>query len=438
METPATTRPRVVILGAGFGGLYAARALKKVPVDVTVVDRRNHHLFQPLLYQVATAALAPGEIAKPIRSILRSQRNAEVFLAEAQRVDVDAKKVILRDGELAYDYLILSTGGQYSYFGHPEWERIAPGLKSLEDALDIRRRILYAFEKAERETDEQRRKKLLTFVIIGGGPTGVEMAGAIAEIARQVLVRDFRRINPREARVVLLEAAPRVLTNMAEDLSQNAEASLRELGVEVHTSARVTAMERQTVWMGDQKIEAATILWAAGVAASPLTSSLGVPLDQAGRVMVEPDLSIPGHKEVFVIGDAAVFLHQTGSPLPGMCPVAMQQGQHVAENIRDDLAQKPRKSFHYIDRGQLATIGRSAAVCDFHVARFTGFFGWLIWLWVHIFFLIGFENRIIVMLRWAWSYFTVSRAARLITGNLEELNPLEEQGPAAATRGAKK
>jgi NADH dehydrogenase len=432
------SRPHVVILGAGFGGLYAARALKKTPVAVTVVDRRNHHLFQPLLYQVATAALAPGEIAKPIRAILRSQRNAEVFLAEAQRIDVESNKVILRDGVLAYDYLIIATGGQYSYFGHPEWERLAPGLKTLEDALDIRRRILYAFERAERETDEHRRKKLLTFVIIGGGPTGVEMAGAIAEIARQVLVRDFRRIDPREARVVLLEAAPRVLSNMAEDLSQSAEASLRKLGAEVHTGARVTAMERETVWMGDQKIEAATILWAAGVAASPLVGSLGAPLDKVGRVIVESDLSIPGHKEVFVIGDAAVFLHQTGSPLPGMCPVAMQQGHHVAENIRDDLVRKGRTPFHYRDKGQLATIGRSAAVCDFHVARFTGFLGWCIWLWVHIFFLIGFENRIIVMLRWAWSYFTVSRSARLITGNLEELNPPPEQGLSGTSRGSEK
>jgi NADH:quinone reductase (non-electrogenic) len=414
------SKPRVVILGAGFGGLYAARALKKVPVAVTVVDRRNHHLFQPLLYQVATAALAPGEIAMPIRAILRNQRNAEVFLADAQRVDAEARKVVLRDGEIPYDYLIIATGGQYSYFGHPDWERIAPGLKSLEDALDIRRRILYAFERAERETSEERRRKLLTFVIIGGGPTGVEMAGAIAEIARQVIVKDFRHMDPREARVILLEAGPRVLATMAEELSQKAEASLRKLGAEVHTNTRVTGMEHDVVWMGDQKMEAATILWAAGIEASPLVRSLGAPLDRAGRVIVEPDLSIPGHREVFVIGDASVFLHQTGAPLPGMCPVAIQQGRHVAENIRHDLRKAARTPFHYFNKGELATIGRSAAVCDFHVARFSGFLGWMIWLWVHIFFLIGFENRVIVMLRWAWSYFTSSRAARLITGDIEE------------------
>lgn len=422
MKAPKSAAPRVVILGAGFGGLYAAKALRKTAVQVTVVDRRNHHLFQPLLYQVATAALAPGEIAMPIRTILRRQRNARVLLAEAQAVDTPARKVILKDGAIAYDYLIIATGGQYSYFGHTEWERIAPGLKSLENALDIRRRILYAFERAERETDEGHRKKLLTFVIIGGGPTGVEMAGAIAEISRQVLVQDFRRIDPREARVVLLEAGPRVLATMAEELSAKAEDSLRSLGAEVQTHARVTGMETETVWMGEQKIEAATILWAAGVAAGPLVGSLGVPLDRTGRVIVEKDLSIPGHREVFVVGDAAVFLHQTGAPLPGMCPVAIQQGRHVARIIAEDLQAKPRSTFRYKDRGQLATIGRSAAVCDFHVARFSGMLAWIIWLWIHIFFLIGFENRVIVTLRWAWSYLTFSRSARLITGDLGELD----------------
>ena len=416
-------KPHVVILGAGFGGLYAARALERAPVRVTVVDRRNHHLFQPLLYQVATAALAPGEIAKPIRAVLRRQRNARVFLAEARQVDLAARRVLLRDGELAYDYLIVATGGQYSYFGHDEWKRFAPGLKSLEDALDIRRRILLAFEKAEREADPARRKKLLTFVLIGGGPTGVEMAGAIAEISRQVLVRDFRQIDPREARVLLLEAGPRILHTFAEDLAAKAEASLRRLGAEVRTNCRVTAMDREAVWMGDERIEAATILWAAGVAASPLVESLGVPLDRAGRVIVEPDLSIPGRREVFVIGDASVFLHQTGSPLPGMCPVAIQQGRHVAESIRSDLGDRPREAFHYVEKGQLATIGRAAAVCDFHGAKFSGFLAWVIWLFVHIFSLIGFENRIIVVLRWAWSYLTFSRSARLITGSMETEEP---------------
>ena len=438
MTTPATKLPRVVILGAGFGGLYAAKALKRAPVAVTVVDRRNHHLFQPLLYQVATAALAAGEIAQPIRTILRNQRNAEVFLADVQRIDTEARKIILHDGELSYDYLILATGGQYSYFGHPDWEQIAPGLKSLEDALDIRRRILYAFERAERETDPQRRKKLLTFVIIGGGPTGVEMVGAIAEIARQVMVKDFRHIDPREARVVLLEGGPRVLSAMAEDLSKKAEESLQKLGAEVHTRTLVTRMEPEAVWMGQEKIEAATILWAAGIAASPLAGSLGAPLDKAGRVIVEPDLSIPGHREVFAIGDAAVFLHQTGKPLPGMAPVAMQEGRHAAQNIRHDLQKAPRTPFHYHNKGELATIGKSSAVADFHVVHFSGFLGWVIWLWVHIFFLIGFQNRIVVMLRWAWSYFTSSRAARLITGDIEkETEPVGSgSAPLAESAGA--
>jgi len=416
-------KPHVVILGAGFGGLYAARALKRAAVQVTVVDRRNHHLFQPLLYQVATAALAPGEIAEPIRGILSRQNNVRVFLAEARQIDTEARKVMLRDGELTYDYLIVATGGQYSYFGHDDWKRYAPGLKSLEDALYIRRRILLAFEKAEREQDTTQRKKLLTFVIIGGGPTGVEMAGAIAEISRQVLVRDFRQIDPREARVLLLEAGPRILSTFPEELSAKASESLRRLGAEVRTNASVTDLEPEAVGVGGERIDAATILWAAGVAASPLVASLGVPLDRPGRVIVEPDLSIPGRREVFVIGDAGVFLHQTGKPLPGVAPVAMQQGRHVAENIRRELAGRPREAFHYVDKGQLATIGRAAAVCDFGRTRFSGFVAWVIWLFVHIFFLIGFENRLIVLLRWAWSYVTFSRSARLITGSMEEELP---------------
>jgi NADH:quinone reductase (non-electrogenic) len=416
-----------VILGAGFGGLYAAKALQHLPVRVTVVDRRNHHLFQPLLYQVATAALAPGEIAQPIRAILRTQQNAEVFLAEVQRIDVNSKQVMLRDGAISYDYLVVAIGGQYSYFGHDDWEKHAPPLKSLEDALDIRRRILYAFERAEREPDEARRKKLLTFVIVGGGPTGVELAGAIAEISRRVLVRDFRHIDPREARILLLEAGPRILPAMPEDLSMKAATSLKQLGAEVHVDTRVTAIEADAVGISagenESKIEAATILWAAGIAANPLVRSLGVPLDRAGRVIVEKDLSIPGHQEVFVIGDAAAFLHQGGAALPGLAPVAIQQGRYVAKAIAADLQHTARMSFHYTDKGQLATIGRASAVCDFHVARFSGFFGWVLWLWVHILFLIGFENRLIVLLRWAWSYLTYSRSARLITGEMEKLDP---------------
>ena len=415
-----STRPHVVILGAGFAGLYAARALKKLSAQITVLDRRNYHLFQPLLYQVATAALSPGDIAQPVRSILRRQENVRVLLAEAIRVDVTAKVIILKDGTIPYDYLILAPGSRCSYFGKDQWARWAPGLKSLEDALEIRRRILLAFEKAERETDEAQRRKLLTFVIIGGGPTGVEMAGAIAEISRQVMVRDFREIDPREARVILVEAGPRILPSFPPDLSTKAEASLRKIGAEILTDVAVTSVEPEVVVVGDQRIEAATTLWAAGMRASDLVSSLGAPLDQGGRVLVEPDLSTPSHPEVFVVGDAAAFLHQPGGPLPGIAPVAIQQGRHAAENIRRDLRRKNRNPFRYRDRGQLATIGRAAAVADFRRFKFSGWLAWAAWVWVHIYFLIGFENRVVVLFRWALSYLTVGRAARLITGHIEK------------------
>jgi NADH:quinone reductase (non-electrogenic) len=415
--------PQVVILGAGFGGLYAARALSRAPVRVTVIDRRNHHVFQPLLYQVATAGLSPGDIAYPIRAVLSRQRNTRVLLGEAQAVDLQARKVVLKDGELGYDYLIIATGAADSYFGHPEWSKFAPALKTLEDALEIRRRILYAFELAEREPDEVRRRALLTFVVVGGGPTGVELAGAIAEISRQVLVRDFRAINPREARVILVEAGPRVLSTYPEDLSRKAKASLEKLGAEVWLNSPVSAIESGRVVAGGREVSAATTLWAAGVKASPLARSLGTELDKAGRVLVAPDLSVPNHPEVFIIGDLACFLHQTGKPLPGVAPAAIQQGRHAARNILRDLKAQPRRPFHYLDKGNLATIGRAAAVADFGVVRISGFFAWLAYLFIHLFFLIGFRNRFVVMFEWAWAYFTFERSARLITGDISGIHP---------------
>lgn len=415
------TEPHVVILGAGFGGLYAARALDRSDVRLTVVDRRNHHLFQPLLYQVATAGLSPGDIAHPIRAVLRRQRNARVLLAEAVAVDVNARKVLMRDGELSYDFLIVATGATHSYFGHEGWEPWAPGLKTLEDALEIRRRILLAFERAERETAEARRRALLTFVIVGGGPTGVELAGAIAEISRQVMVQDFRAIDPREARIILVEAGPRILPTFPEDLSAKAEASLEKLGVEVCKGCAVTAVLSQEVVLGERRIQAATTLWAAGVKASPLARSLGASLDGVGRVLVEPDLSVPGHPEVFVIGDLAAFLHQTGKLLPGVAPVAIQQGRHAARNILRAFRGELSLPFRYAEKGSLATIGRAAAVADFGWIKLSGFLAWIVWLCVHIFFLIGFRNRFVVLFEWAWAYLTFQRAARLITGDIDKL-----------------
>jgi NADH dehydrogenase len=414
---------RVVIVGGGFGGLYAAQALRGKNVQVTLVDRRNHHLFQPLLYQVATAALSPGDIAHPIRAILRKQENARVLLAEAMAVDLPARRLVLKDGSISYDYLILATGARHAYFGHDEWETNAPGLKSLEDALEIRRRILLAFERAEREPEEQRRRALLTFVIVGAGPTGVELAGAIAEIARHVMVSDFRAIDPRDARVILVEAGPRILTTFPEELSDAAEASLKRLGVEVLKDKRVTAIEPARVMLGTEMIATETVLWAAGVTASPLAQSLGVPLDRAGRVLVESDLTVPEHPEVMVIGDLAVFTHQGGKPLPGVCPVAIQQGRHAARNILRAIADLPRESFRYWDKGNLATIGRAQAVADLGRFRISGMLAWLAWLFVHVFFLIGFRNRFVVIFEWAWAYLTYQRGARLITGDIEKIRP---------------
>ena len=411
---------RVVIVGGGFGGLYAARALAGKSVQVTIVDRRNHHLFQPLLYQVATAALSPGDIAYPIRAVLRKQSNARVLLAEAASVDLTNHRLVLKDGSVPYDYLILATGARHAYFGHEEWEENAPGLKSLEDALEIRRRILLAFERAERELDEHHRRALLTFVIVGAGPTGVELAGAIAEIARQVMVSDFRAIDPRDARVVLVEAGDRILSTFPMKLSEAAEVSLKRLGVDILKNKRVTSIELGRVVLGPETIESETVLWAAGVTASPLAQSLGVPLDRVGRVRVESDLTVPGHAEVMVIGDLAVCIDQSGNPLPGVCPVAIQQGRHAARNILRSIQGLPTEVFHYRDKGNLATIGRAQAVADLGRLRISGIWAWLAWLFVHVFFLIGFRNRFVVIFEWAWAYFTFQRGARLITGDIEK------------------
>jgi len=415
-------RPHVVVLGAGFGGLEAARGLAGAPVRLTVVDRRNHYLFQPLLYQVATAALSPADIAYPIRSILRRQKNADVVLAEARSVDPARREVALADGGvLTYDTLVIAAGARHSYFGHEAWEDRAPGLKNLEDALEIRRRILLAFEEADRATDAHRRRALLTFAIVGGGPTGVELAGAIAEISRKVLVDDFRHVDPREARIVLVEAGPRVLAAYSEVSSENARAELVHLGVEVRTSAAVTAVDEAGIVIGaGERIDAATVLWAAGVTASRIGTFLGVPLDRNGRVLVAPDLTAPGHPEIFVIGDLALFTHQGGSPLPGVSPVAMQQGRHVARSIRARIEGGVAAPFRYRDKGSMAVVGRSAAVAEVLGWNLKGLPAWLAWCFLHVFYLIGFRNRFVVMFEWAWSFFSYQRGARLITGNLEK------------------
>ena len=429
----STEQPHVVIVGGGFGGLAAARALRKAPVRVTLVDRRNHHLFQPLLYQVATAGLSPADIAYPIRSVLRRQRNAHVILADATGVDVARRELVLKDGRLGYDYLVVATGARHAYFGHPEWEELAPGLKSLEDALEIRRRILLAFEKAEREPDAATRRALLTIVIVGGGPTGVELAGAIAEIAREVMKADFRSIDPTETRVVLVEAGPRVLATFPESLSGEAAAALAERGVEVRTGTRVTAIEPGAVGFDGEHVAAATVLWAAGVAASPLVKSLGGALDRAGRIEVAPDCSVPGHPEVFVIGDAATLKDAAGQPLPGVAPVAMQQGRYVARLIRRIVAGEAREPFVYVDKGNLATIGRADAVAAIGRVQLHGLIAWMLWLVVHILYLVGFRNRVIVLVNWAWAYVTMSRGARLITGDIE---PEPEPSVRAVQSGA--
>jgi len=419
MEDAPIKMPHVVIVGAGFGGLEAAKKLACEKVRVTVIDRTNYHLFQPLLYQVATAALSPADIAAPVRAILSKWENIEVILAEVESVDVGAKKVKMTDGELGYDFLILATGARHSYFGHPEWEKLAPGLKSLEDAVEIRRRVLLAFEYAEKITDEAARKAAMTFVIIGGGPTGVEMAGAIAEIARYTLAKDFRHIDPSTARVILVENEPRVLAAFPDDLSASAQKQLVDLGVEVRVGVHATNLTDAGLNVGDEFIPCRVKIWAAGNNASFVGQTLTVPMDRVGRVMVNNDLTIPGHPEIQVIGDLANFSHQTGQPLPGVSPVAMQQGRHAARNILAALDGRKPQRFWYWDKGSMATIGRNKAVADLKLVHLSGLPAWLAWLFVHIIFLVGFRNRLAVLFQWAWAYFSFNKGARLITRNFQ-------------------
>jgi NADH dehydrogenase len=419
MENVPLPKPHVVIVGAGFGGLEAAKLLTKEPVRITVIDRTNHHLFQPLLYEVATAALSPADIAAPIRGILGRCPNTEVILAEVKSVNVETKTVNLGDQEISYDYLILATGSRHSYFGHDEWEKLAPGLKSLEDAVEIRRRLLLAFEYAEKITDEAAKAAAMTFVIIGGGPTGVEMAGAIAEIARYTLDKDFKHIDPSSARVVLVEGDERIISGFHPDLSAKAMAQLKELGVEVRTGIHAKNLTEAGLEVGDEFVPCRVKIWAAGNAASFVGKTLGVPVDKAGRVIVNEDLTIPGHPEVQVIGDLASFTHQGGKPLPGVSPVAMQQGRHAARNILSIMDSRKPQRFRYWDKGSMATIGRNKAVADLNFIRLSGKPAWLVWLFVHIIFLVGFRNRIAVLMQWAWAYVTFNKGARLITRNFQ-------------------
>jgi len=410
------TGPRVVIVGGGFGGLYCARALARQPVRITLVDRKNHHTFQPLLYQVATAALSPGDIASPIRSILRRFANVEVLLGEVVGFELDQRRVLLQDGgRLEYDYLVVAAGAQHSYFGHSEWESLAPGLKTIEDALEIRRRVLLAYEVAERQAAMGKDLGPLHFVIVGGGPTGVEVAGAIAEIASRTLAKDFRLIQTKRSRVLLLEGGARVLPTYPEDLSRKAEEQLRELGVEVRTRALVTGVEPGSIRVGNEVIPATVTVWAAGVAASGLGRLLSDDTDGAGRIPVGSDCSLPHHPEVFVIGDLALFQDEHGKPLPGVAQVAIQQGRAVAKNIGRELKGQPRQPFHYKDFGSLATIGRAAAVADIFGIHLSGLIAWVVWLFIHILWLIGFRNRVLVMVNWTWAYFASQRGPRLIT-----------------------
>lgn len=416
-------KPKVVIIGGGFGGLWAAKALADKPVDVTLIDRKNHHVFQPLLYQVATAVLSPGEIAQPIRRILHKFRNVEVILGEASGFDKENKKVILTDGsEIGYDYLIIAAGARHAYFGHDEWETSAPGLKTLEDAVEIRRRVLLAFELAEREAYLSGIQKQLNFVVVGGGPTGVELAGAIADIARKALAKDFKAIDTRKAHVMLFEGSDKILGTFGTDLSESAKSQLESLGVEVHLNSFVTDIESGRVKVGDNWIDCDVVLWATGVAASPLGKALGVETDKAGRVFVEKDLSIKGFPNVFVIGDMAWMLQENGEPVPGVSPAAMQMGEATAANILHDLNGKARQDFKYVNKGTMATIGRRKAIADLAGMQFKGFIAWMMWLFLHVMFLIGFRNRFAVMFEWFWAYMTRERSARLITGDADELS----------------
>ncbi|MBZ5713728.1 NAD(P)/FAD-dependent oxidoreductase [Nannocystis pusilla] len=427
-------KKRVVIVGGGFGGLRVARGLDGVDdLEITLLDRRNHHLFQPLLYQVAMAGLSPAEIAVPIRTIFSRQRNCRVILETAIGIDFANKKLhTLGVGDLDYDWLVLACGSRHSYFGHGEWENYAPGLKSLEEATEIRRRVLTAFELAEKESDPAKQRRLLTFVVIGAGPTGVELAGALGEISRYTLSRDFRRIDPERARVILIEAGPRILPTFAEKLSDRATRDLEQLGVTVWTNTMVTNVTSDGVVLGGESVQAATVLWAAGVAPSELNRALGIDLDRQGRVIVDKDCSIPGHRDVFVIGDQAHLEEEPGKPLPGLAPVAIQQGRHVARNIQLELKGKAREPFHYLDKGQMATIGRKRAIAQFAGMEIAGLFAWLAWLLVHVYYLIGFKNRLQVMWEWTWSYLKFRRGARLIVNKDWHLQPLAAPRPVEA------
>ncbi len=426
MQESQAAVPHVVIVGAGFGGLQAAKKLVCEEVSLTIIDRTNYHLFQPLLYQVATAALSPADIAGPIRAILSKCENTEVILAEVESVDADARKVKMADGEIAYDFLIIATGARHSYFGHPEWEKLAPGLKSLEDAIEIRRRILLAFEYAEKIIDEAARKAAMTFVIIGGGPTGVEMAGAIAEISRYTLAKDFRHIDPSQARVILVEGHPRVLAAFPEDLQISAMKQLGDLGVEVRTGTHASNVTEEGVQAGEEFIPCHVKIWAAGNNASFVGKAFGSLVDRVGRVIVNEDLTVAGHPEVQVIGDLANFSHQTGEPLPGLSPVAMQQGRHAARNVLAMINGRKPERFRYWDKGTMATIGRNKAVADLRFVHLSRLPAWLAWLFVHIIFLVGFRNRLLVLFQWAWAYLSFNKGARLITRNFQS-----EQRPPA-------
>jgi NADH dehydrogenase len=415
-------KPKVVIIGGGFGGLWAAKALANKPVEVTLIDRKNHHVFQPLLYQVATAVLSPGEIAQPIRRILHYAKNIEVILGEVVDFDTAGNKVELEDGtQLGFDYLIVAAGARHAYFGHDEWEVSAPGLKTLEDALEVRRRVLLAFELAERQAYLKGSHDPLNFVVVGGGPTGVELAGAIADIARQALAKDFKAIDTRKARVILFEGSDRVLGTFAKDLSDSAKSQLESLGVEVRLNSFVTDIAPGKVKVGEEWINCDVVLWATGVAASPIGRQLAAETDKAGRVFVQPDLSIPGNRNIFVIGDMASLKQENGEPVPGVSPAAMQMGTRTAKNILAEIKGGERENFRYVDKGTMATIGRSKAIAQVAGMKFKGFIAWMMWLGLHVFFLIGFRNRIIVMLEWFWAYLTRERSARLITGDADEL-----------------
>lgn len=421
---------QVLIIGGGFAGLNVALQLGNVSgVEVTLVDRHNYHLFQPLLYQVAMAGLSPADIAAPIRSLLSSQRNTSVLLGEAQSIDLAERKVTFDFGERSFDYLVLACGATHSYFGHNEWEQYAPGLKTVSQATDIRKRVLSAFEQAERITDPDEQKKYLTYVIVGGGPTGVELAGAIGEMSRFTLSKDFRRINPSHTRVILIEAGPRILPMFSEQQSNRAARDLENLGVQIWTSSMVTNINADGVELGEERIVAATVLWAAGVEASELGKTGGMQVDNRGRVMVEPDLSLSGHSHVFVAGDQACFSDKDGKQLPGTAPVALQQGKFIGKTIRDEVAGKPRSKFHFHDKGQMATIGRSRAIVEVGRFKLSGFFAWIVWLVVHVFYLTGFKNRVLVVMQWAWSYLSFRRGARLIVDPVSQQQQQEIPPP---------